>query len=94
MSDLVAQVQRLGIRSIAIPPMGCGNGGLCWADVRPLIQAAFEPLPDVEVRLFEPDGSSRALVGRARARSDLNEAQALDEADRQIGAVRRRPVAG
>jgi O-acetyl-ADP-ribose deacetylase (regulator of RNase III) len=92
--DLVAQVRRLGIRSIAIPPLGCGNGGLRWADVRPLIQAAFEPLPEVEVRLFEPDCSGRALVGRARARSELNEAQALDEADRQIGAVRRRPVAG
>ena len=91
--DLVAQVQRLGIRSIAIPPLGCGNGGLRWSDVLPLIQAAFEPLPEVEVRLFEPEGSARALVVRARARSKLNEDQALEEADRQIAAVRRRPVA-
>ena len=36
--DLVAQVRRLGIRSIAIPPLGCGNGGLDWAEVRPLIE--------------------------------------------------------
>ena len=55
--DLVAQVKRLGIRSIAVPPLGCGNGGLNWADVRPLIAAAFEALPDVEVRLFEPAGA-------------------------------------
>lgn len=55
--DLVAQVERLGIRSIAVPPLGCGNGGLDWADVRPLIEAAFETLPDVEVRLFEPAGA-------------------------------------
>lgn len=27
------------IRSIAIPPLGCGNGGLSWSDVRPLIEA-------------------------------------------------------
>lgn len=33
--DLVAHVQRLYIRSIAIPPLGCGNGGLNWADLRP-----------------------------------------------------------
>jgi O-acetyl-ADP-ribose deacetylase (regulator of RNase III) len=39
--DLVAQVKRLRIRSIAVPPLGCGNGGLNWADVRPLIEAAF-----------------------------------------------------
>ena len=55
--DLVAQVKRLGIRSIAVPPLGCGNGGLDWADVRPLIEAAFETFPDVEVRLFEPAGA-------------------------------------
>ena len=55
--DLVAQVKHLGIRSIAVPPLGCGNGGLDWADVRPLIEAAFETLPDVEVRLFEPAGA-------------------------------------
>ena len=55
--DLVAQVKRLGIRSIAVPPLGCGNGGLNWADVRPLIEVAFEALPDVEVRLFEPAGA-------------------------------------
>lgn len=55
--DLVAQVRRLGIRSIAIPPLGCGNGGLDWADVKPLIESAFAALPDVEVRLFPPDGA-------------------------------------
>lgn len=55
--DLVTQVRRLGIRSIAVPPLGCGNGGLDWADVRPLIESAFQPLPDVEVRLFEPAGA-------------------------------------
>lgn len=55
--DLVAQVRRLGIRSIAIPPLGCGNGGLDWAEVKPLIESAFAGLPDVDVRLFPPDGA-------------------------------------
>ncbi|KAF0164290.1 MAG: Appr-1-p processing domain-containing protein [Rhodocyclaceae bacterium] len=55
--DLVAQIRRLGIRSIAIPPLGCGNGGLDWAEVRPLIESAFAALPEVEVRLFPPDGA-------------------------------------
>ncbi|MEZ5653208.1 MAG: macro domain-containing protein [Burkholderiaceae bacterium] len=55
--DLVAQIQRLGIRSIAVPPLGCGNGGLDWAGVRPLIEHAFEAIPNVEARLFEPAGA-------------------------------------
>lgn len=52
--DLIIQVKRLGIRSIAVPPLGCGNGGLDWHEVRPLIENAFQALPSVEVRLFEP----------------------------------------
>jgi O-acetyl-ADP-ribose deacetylase (regulator of RNase III) len=55
--DLVALIRRLGIRSIAIPPLGCGNGGLDWAEVKPLIESAFVELPEVEVRLFPPEGA-------------------------------------
>lgn len=52
--DLVAQVKRLNIESIAVPPLGCGNGGLEWSAVRPLIIEAFAASPDVRVVLFEP----------------------------------------
>lgn len=52
--DLVRQVQSLNIFTIAIPPLGCGNGGLNWDVVRPLIVAAFSTLPEVEVRLYDP----------------------------------------
>jgi O-acetyl-ADP-ribose deacetylase (regulator of RNase III) len=58
--DLVAQVRRLGIQSIAIPPLGCGNGGLDWTEVKPLIESAFAKIPDIEVRLFPPDGAPEA----------------------------------
>ena len=49
---LVAGVHRLGIGSIALPPLGCGNGGLNWRDVRPLIESAFAELPNTQVQLF------------------------------------------
>lgn len=54
---LIADVERLGIRSIAVPPLGCGNGGLDWNVVRPLILKAFEALPEVRVFLYAPVGS-------------------------------------
>jgi len=60
LTDLVEQVRRLHLHSIAIPPLGCGNGGLNWGQVRPLIEAAFNPLPEVEVRLFEPGAAPDA----------------------------------
>jgi O-acetyl-ADP-ribose deacetylase (regulator of RNase III) len=53
---LVEDIRRLEIRSVAIPPLGCGLGGLEWSEVRPRIVRAFEALPDVRVLLFEPAG--------------------------------------
>lgn len=60
--DLIHVVEQHHIRSIAIPPLGCGLGGLNWDDVRPLIIAAFQKLPDVAVLLFEPDGAPAATA--------------------------------
>jgi len=45
------------IRSIAIPALGCGLGGLNWLDVKPLIEAALQPLiNDINTRIiiYEP----------------------------------------
>ncbi|MBS2008429.1 MAG: macro domain-containing protein [Cyanobacteria bacterium SZAS TMP-1] len=57
---LVLEVQGLGIASIAIPPLGCGNGGLNWSDVKPLIEQAFSRVPSVRVLLYEPNGTPPA----------------------------------
>jgi O-acetyl-ADP-ribose deacetylase (regulator of RNase III) len=58
--DLVRQVEILKIRSLAVPPLGCGNGGLDWADVEPLIVKALAPLVDVRVLVFAPAGAPAA----------------------------------
>jgi O-acetyl-ADP-ribose deacetylase (regulator of RNase III) len=57
---LVREVQSRGIRSIAIPPLGAGSGGLNWADVRRRIERAFAPLKDVQLLLYEPHGAPAA----------------------------------
>jgi O-acetyl-ADP-ribose deacetylase (regulator of RNase III) len=54
LANIVAKVRELNIRSIALPPLGCGNGGLNWKAVRPRIEEAFAELPDVRVLLYEP----------------------------------------
>lgn len=60
LGDLVDVVRKHGIASIAIPPLGCGNGGLDWDDVEPLIVGAFADLPDVEVKIYPPLGAPAA----------------------------------
>ncbi|PVZ68823.1 type II toxin-antitoxin system antitoxin DNA ADP-ribosyl glycohydrolase DarG [Pelagibaculum spongiae] len=60
LADLVEQIQKIGIRSIAIPPLGCGNGGLDWQVVKPLIIKYFSAIDAVEVRVFEPNDSIKA----------------------------------
>ena len=57
---LVEEVKRLDIRSISIPPLGCGLGGLTWETVRPIIEDAFSTLPEIEVDLYEPRGAPKA----------------------------------
>jgi O-acetyl-ADP-ribose deacetylase (regulator of RNase III) len=52
--SLVEEVRSRGIRSIAVPPLGAGLGGLEWAEVRPRIEEAMRDLPNVRVIVFEP----------------------------------------
>ncbi len=51
---LAEAIQEYGIKSIAIPPLGCGNGGLDWAEVKPLLQSKLVGLEDVTVVVFAP----------------------------------------
>ncbi|WP_238161528.1 macro domain-containing protein [Kribbella antibiotica] len=53
--DLVRVIDELELESIAIPPLGCGYGGLTWADVEPLIHHELAPVADrVDIRIFAP----------------------------------------
>lgn len=54
LKDLVRIVQEHHIRSIALPPLGCGNGGLQWDQVRREIEGALSSLADTEVMVFAP----------------------------------------
>ncbi len=57
LADLVDVVLHHEITSVAIPALGCGNGGLDWAEVRPLIEAACARMPQVRAVAFAPEGA-------------------------------------
>lgn len=58
--DLVRVIKEYGITSIALPPLGCGLGGLEWDSVHSIIEKYLSPLRDVKVIVFEPKGAPSA----------------------------------
>ena len=78
LEDLVQVVRRLGVQSIALPPLGCGLGGLNWGDVRPRIEQAFASFADVRVLLFAPTGAPDAKTMPVRTKKpNMTHARAL-----------------
>ena len=75
LADFIEQVRRLGIKSVAVPPLGCGNGGLEWSEVRPLIEEAVTALPKVRFVIFGP-AQQTAHPEQAGAPSDLTTGRA------------------
>lgn len=51
---LTAHYQEMGIQSIALPPLGCGLGGLDWNEVRLLVEKHLGHIADLEVYVYEP----------------------------------------
>lgn len=60
LAALVAEIRERGIESVAVPPLGCGNGGLDWTEVRPRIEQALGGLKGVRVLIFPPAGAPEA----------------------------------
>ena len=74
LADLRRVIADLGIRSVALPPLGAGNGGLNWADVEPLIREALGGLVE-DIVLFPPTQAYRAV--QATQRIQMSRTRAL-----------------
>lgn len=53
-----AHYEQWQITSIAMPPLGCGNGGLEWSEVGPLIYQKLYALP-IDVEVYAPYGTPK-----------------------------------
>ncbi len=62
LDDLAQVIRERGIRSIAVPPLGSGLGGLDWREVRPRIEAALRGFNDLDTVVFEPDGAPALMA--------------------------------
>lgn len=87
---LVEEVRRLRIRSVAVPPLGCGLGGLPWPEVQTRMRAAFERMPEVRWLVFEPAGAPDPKEIRSRtSRPRMTQGRAA-----VIGLIKRYLVPG
>lgn len=64
LKDLVRVIRNKDIHSMSIPPLGCGNGGLDWREVRPLIVSALEDVEGVNAIVYEPTSKYQNVTKR------------------------------
>jgi len=64
LKDLRRVIQERQIRSIALPPLGSGNGGLDWHDVRSEIQRILGDLEEIDIRVYEPTAKYQNVAKR------------------------------
>lgn len=85
MGALVREIRARDIRSVAIPPLGSGLGGLDWGTVRPVIETALADIPGVRVILHEPGGGpEETRANRSKAVPKMTAGRAA-----LVGLIRR-----
>jgi O-acetyl-ADP-ribose deacetylase (regulator of RNase III) len=88
LQDLRKVIAEYRIGSIAVPALGCGNGGLDWREVYPRIGEALSDLKDVDVVIYPPRQTPTAAtmpVGTKRPRMTPGRAALIGLLDRYIG---------
>ena len=76
LEDLHRIIKEKGIRSIALPPLGSGNGGLDWERVRMEIIDKLSDLEEVEILVYEPSPTYQNISKKTGVQ-ELTPARAL-----------------
>lgn len=64
LEDLSRVIREKDVHSIALPPLGSGNGGLDWCDVRPEIERILSDLKNVDIHVYEPTAKYQNVAKR------------------------------
>lgn len=71
LKKLAHVIEENHITSIAIPPLGCGNGGLKWEKVKPMIEKYLGHLIGVDIQVFEPNEAVKELLKKQDADKEV-----------------------
>lgn len=71
LKELAKVIDEYKIESIAIPPLGCGNGGLQWEKVRSMIEKYLGHLNHVDIQVFEPNEAVKDILKQQNATKEI-----------------------
>jgi len=79
LDDLAKIIPAYNINSIAIPPLGCGNGGLKWDKVKELMERKLSSLIDVQIWIYEPNEKVKDILKNqdSKKKAKLTTAKAM-----------------
>lgn len=63
-------IKKENINSIALPPLGCGNGGLDWNIVKPMMEKYLERSP-IDIFIFEPNAQIKAILQQQENKKEV-----------------------
>ena len=68
LDDLIRVIQEYEIKSIAIPPLGSGNGGLQWYKVKEIITNKLSKIDKCEIIVYEPNTNVKEVLKKERVK--------------------------
>lgn len=71
LKDLAKVIEEYKITSIAIPPLGCGNGGLKWEKVKPMMDKYLGQLPNVAIQIYEPNDAVKEILQKEEIKKEV-----------------------
>lgn len=71
LKELAKVIEEYKIESIAIPPLGCGNGGLKWENVKPMIEKYLGHFTQVNIQVFEPNEAVKEILKQQDATKEV-----------------------
>ncbi|WPQ64584.1 macro domain-containing protein [Chitinophaga sancti] len=72
LKDLVKVIRDYKIESIAIPPLGCGNGGLKWDKVKQIIIQYLSGIEGVSIKIYEPNEEVKKILKKQNPNKEVS----------------------
>jgi len=65
---LISVIKEYNIKSIAIPPLGSGNGGLKWSKVKTILETKLSQTDGCAFYIYEPNSAVKEILNKERVK--------------------------